>query len=141
MKTRIIAKAVLLNDKGDMLVLRRSKTDTRRPLQWDLPGGTVDEGEELSVATVREVEEETGIKIQEARLDLVYADAAIREDLNVVWVFFVAKTTSGKVQLSFEHDKYEWVSIKNAINMFEYPLQRELLTHIYENDIVKDLPL
>lgn len=34
--TRVIAKVVLLAPDGETLLMRRSSSDTRRPLEWDL---------------------------------------------------------------------------------------------------------
>ena len=65
MKTRIVQKAVVLNDAGEVLMLRRSKTDTRRPMQWDLPGGLREENEELLAGVEREITEETGLSVND----------------------------------------------------------------------------
>src|SRR5690606_31564183 len=55
--------AILRNEKGEFLLLRRSENSHSNPGKWDLPGGKLVRGERLEEAVVREVWEETGIPI------------------------------------------------------------------------------
>lgn len=48
------AGGAVLNDRGELLMISLRG-------RWDLPKGHIEEGEESSVAALREVEEETGI--------------------------------------------------------------------------------
>lgn len=139
MKTKLVAKAVLVNSQ-DVLLIRRSNTDTRRPLEWDLPGGMVEEGEEFNMATAREIQEETGLVIDPGHLDAVYAKTEIRNDINVIFMFFAAKSNSREVRLSFEHDKHKWLPLKQAIAEMKYYLHKELLQYIDEHALFDDLP-
>jgi len=128
--TIVLAKAVLRAEDGTILLLKRSETDERRPLQWDFPGGMVDEGENFVTAAVREIKEEAGIDIKPERLTLAYTTSAIREDKNVCWLIFVGETKKQDVKLSFEHSEFQWVSLDEAINAIEYDLQKNALIHI-----------
>lgn len=51
------AGGIIVDDSGDMLLIRRNG-------RWDLPKGKVEAGETLVQAALREVEEETGIKVE-----------------------------------------------------------------------------
>lgn len=51
------AGGVVSNDKGKRLLIYRLK-------KWDLPKGKLDKGENFSMAAVREVEEETGVRVK-----------------------------------------------------------------------------
>ena len=51
--------AFILNSRGQLLTLRRSKAPAKGTL--DLPGGFVDIGENINEALMREVKEETGL--------------------------------------------------------------------------------
>ena len=141
MKTQLVAKAIILNDKGEMLMVRRSKTAPRRPLQWDLPGGMVEEGEDIAAATARETAEEAGIQIEPKHLDLVYSHTEIMHDLNVIWLFYTGRATLTDVILSFEHDKFQWSTFTDAIAEFEYPSHRDALRYVHEHKLIQDLPL
>lgn len=125
----LVAKALLFN--GDqVLLLRRSNTDTRRPLQWDLPGGYVEDGEEIKEGCAREIDEEADLRVADKDLHLAYALTEIVDDKSVTWLIFIGRTTNTEVKLSYEHDKYEWVSLDKAIEMMEYPRHLKALKHI-----------
>lgn len=140
MKNVIVAKAVVFNEEGKLLALRRSETDERRPLQWDLPGGWVEDGEDFVQATVRETAEETGVDLDSHTLCLVFTKTAIKkpkdESMNVMWLFFLAKTKADTVTVSSEHSEHKWMTIDEALLEFEYPLQLEVLNHINDNGLI-----
>ncbi len=52
---KVSQKIFLKNKDGKILALRRSATDPRRPLTWDLPGGSIEEGEVMQDALNREI--------------------------------------------------------------------------------------
>ena len=109
-----VSKAIIVGDlegfnKDKILILRRSKRliTKESPWEWDLPGGHVHEGEPDDEALRREVEEETNIEL-----------------LHVPHWFMLAKNTrcyfvldwQGSLQLSDEHDDFEWIEPKEATN-------------------------
>lgn len=140
MRTVIVCKAVILNGESKLLALRRSETDDRRPLQWDIPGGWAEEGENFAEATARETEEEAGVTIDPNKLDLIYTSHAIKqakdENLNVLWLFFVGHTESNDVKISDEHNEYKWMTLDEALKEFEYPLHKELFEHLETNQLL-----
>ena len=60
--------AILRNEKGEFLLLRRSENSHSNPGKWDLPGGKLGQEETLGEAVAREVWEETGISIVPGKL-------------------------------------------------------------------------
>jgi 8-oxo-dGTP diphosphatase len=59
-----LAVRVLLTDRdGKILILKRSTDSKTNPGKWELPGGKVDQGESFDHALIREVYEETNLKI------------------------------------------------------------------------------
>jgi 8-oxo-dGTP diphosphatase len=48
------------NGAGDILLLHRNK---RGVLQWELPGGKLEDGEDGEAAAVREIQEELGVGV------------------------------------------------------------------------------
>jgi ADP-ribose pyrophosphatase YjhB (NUDIX family) len=61
--------AIIMNGDGHVLLQRRSDNGL-----WGLPGGSVEIGESVSTAILREVREETGLTVEIDRLVGVYSD-------------------------------------------------------------------
>ncbi|MDP9795153.1 8-oxo-dGTP diphosphatase [Catenuloplanes nepalensis] len=57
------ASAVVVNDAGELLLERRSDDG-----RWSIPSGVIDPGEQPAEAAVREVLEETGVRVTVERL-------------------------------------------------------------------------
>ncbi len=64
-KTILTVKAVIVNSQNEILLLKRSNK-ILNPGKWDLPGGTLEKAETLEEALTREIQEETGLKIEVA---------------------------------------------------------------------------
>lgn len=111
------AGGVVLNEKAEVLsIFRRG--------MWDLPKGKVDKGEEIISAAIREVEEETGIKVVELPIPLVstyhiYKLNSKRILKKTEW--FIMKANSGKLTPQIEEDIEEviWLPPKELLNKKE----------------------
>ena len=143
MKSIVIQKAFVVNNEGKVLAIKRSETDDRRPLQWDLPGGWLDEGETLERGIIREVKEETGVVAENPRL--VFTKTATRtwvegDDAkkkgNCIFLFYAVEATIDSVTLSYEHVAYEWMKLEDAIKVFTYELHSEALMYVLENELI-----
>ena len=66
------AAAILLNDEGHVLLVKHSYG----PLNWELPGGGAEVGESIIETALREVREETGLRVVAERVTGIYYDAA-----------------------------------------------------------------
>ncbi|MCC7445895.1 MAG: NUDIX domain-containing protein [Anaerolineae bacterium] len=60
--------AIVINDANEVLLQRRSDDG-----RWDMPSGILDPGEEPASAVVREVWEETGVRVIPERIVGVYS--------------------------------------------------------------------
>lgn len=62
MSARVVAVGALITDESGriLLILRRNEPSAGH---WSLPGGRVEPGESLERAVIREVEEETGLRV------------------------------------------------------------------------------
>ncbi|XWS27721.1 hypothetical protein CRYUN_Cryun25bG0005100 [Craigia yunnanensis] len=58
---RVGVGAIILNDKREVLVVQEKSGPFRGTGIWKIPTGVVDEGEDIFMAAIREVKEETGI--------------------------------------------------------------------------------
>ena len=64
--------AVVRDQRGRVLLIRRGDGSG-----WSLPGGFMEPGETIAECLVREVLEETGLKVEPERLVGVYSDPAV----------------------------------------------------------------
>jgi 8-oxo-dGTP pyrophosphatase MutT (NUDIX family) len=67
---RVGAAAVILDERGYVLLVRH----TYGRLNWELPGGASEPGESVVETALREVREETGLKVKAERLTGIYYD-------------------------------------------------------------------
>lgn len=107
--TKKIAKVVIINKSGKVLLLLRRK-DQLFPQRWDLPGGHLVVGESWEEGAIREVKEETNLDLK---------------DLEMIWdkgknKYFKTSSFAGnlfnKEQLP-EHDDFIWADPKKLNNL------------------------
>jgi ADP-ribose pyrophosphatase YjhB (NUDIX family) len=70
---RSSVSAVIFDRRGRLLLQQRSDGG-----QWGLPGGAVEIGESVHDAVIREVREETGLRVAVRRLVGVYSDPGLQ---------------------------------------------------------------
>jgi 8-oxo-dGTP pyrophosphatase MutT (NUDIX family) len=70
---RASASAVIFDRRGRILLQQRSDGG-----QWGLPGGSMEIGESVAEAVVREVREETGLSVVPRRVIGVYSNPALQ---------------------------------------------------------------
>ncbi|HEX6686069.1 MAG TPA: NUDIX domain-containing protein [Candidatus Limnocylindrales bacterium] len=106
------ANVVVVNDSGEILMIRRSDNDN-----WALPGGAMDLGESLPAAAIRETVEETGVQVEITGLVGIYTDPRhvilytsnneVRQEFSVV---FTARPLSGTPTPSDESREVRWIA-------------------------------
>jgi 8-oxo-dGTP diphosphatase len=101
------AKVMILDKQGRCLLLRRSSQSKANAGMWDLPGGKVDAGETFDKALLREVAEETGLTISLERV--LGASESVLSNCRVAYIILEGRIKTGKIHLSDEHDKCQWV--------------------------------
>jgi len=111
--------ALVRNEKGEYLLLRRSENSRTNPGKWDLPGGKVDRGETLKEAVAREVQEETGISVNPGGIagEVTFELPAKK----VIAIVYDGGFNVIDVQLSYEHVEYAWVALEEIVKMEALP--------------------
>lgn len=112
---RKISAIVVLNDKKEALVLKRSADARSYPDHWNFPGGSVEPNETIETAAVRELEEEAGIKVSEDSIS--YFQAISLEKM--VIHYFITNEYSGDVSINWESSDYMWVPL-DKINKLKF---------------------
>jgi len=111
MKTKISSvMSIILNTSGSVLILQ----DRRK--RWTLAGGQIDKGESQTKALLREVKEETGLKIKLLKKLWTSTKRYGKKHKKRAKIFLslISKKAIKKLKLSFEHLKAKWVKPKAA---------------------------
>ena len=99
------ALVIILDDKNKVLLLKRSqKVDTYRGL-WGFPGGKREDGETSVDAAVREVYEETSLRV--CPKELIYVFTMTRRPCKDI-VFFLTSKWAGTPKVDWESDEFAW---------------------------------
>jgi len=132
-KPFVVAKTLLINDRNQALVLRRSVWPEKpeRSHQADIPGGMVDVGELEINGAAREIKEETGIVINPQDLILGYTKTFYDDlhDQSHTKFFYVSRIDhTPEVIISYEHESYDWTPVPQLLEKYEF-------TEFYEESI------
>lgn len=113
----ITVKAVVVKDGDKVLILKRPVDDYHGAGNYDLPGGSLDANEHMREALQREVREETGIEVEVGPIVHIVDAILKRDDTSVCrkGIRFIAYHKDKEVDLSEEHDQFEWMPIDEAI--------------------------
>ncbi|MEM3880843.1 MAG: NUDIX domain-containing protein [Candidatus Bathyarchaeia archaeon] len=90
---------------------------------WVIPGGYVKPNETIEQTVIREVAEETGLKIAPTKLIGVYDDFLYDKDEQIHHIIIAYKTevVGGQIIFSQEAKAYRWLSVSEAIVSCEVP--------------------
>ena len=75
---------------------------------WTMPGGKLDFHEELEDAACREVEEETGFKIDKAKLRIINVGNEIVPDNHFVTIGYLYENPEGEAEVKEPDEITEW---------------------------------
>ena len=115
-----------------VLALQRG-SGTRCPLAWEPVHGHIEPGEEPEDAALRELREETGLEVERlyiVRVQPFYLRKVRAVELAIVFAAFVAEP--GEVTIAGEHQRYEWLSVDEALARFGFPAERASLRETVE---------
>ncbi|MBI2207904.1 NUDIX domain-containing protein [Candidatus Woesearchaeota archaeon] len=98
---------------------------------WDFPKGHIEE-KEVDIDTIkREVREETGIKdievVKGFKEKISYYFKQNGELISKEVVFYLAKTSTEQVKISFEHIGYIWLPYDKAVEKLTFKNAKEIL--------------
>lgn len=115
--------AIVKNNKGEILILRRAKSPQLG--KWGFPGGKIRLGEKITEAAERKVSEETGLKVKAERIagffpSIVYQNKKLSFHANIIPVVMGAIRPRDIVKLDEnEHDEFKFVNLRD---IRKYPL-------------------
>lgn len=105
-KIMVVGLVIIFNNEGNILVVRRSSNTNWCPNCWAVVGGKIEKGESPDEGMVREVREETGIKLSKYKLKKLI------KDKNIIEYLYIGKVDNDFVELNNEHTEYKWATIE-----------------------------
>lgn len=122
--------AVVRNAAGELLLIHKTDNDL-----WALPGGGHDVGESIGDTVVREVEEETGMRVvvdgvvglyTDPQHVMAYDDGEVRQQFSIC---FQAAPVGGELRTSSESKEVRWVSPSDLDDLTIHPSMRLRIDH------------
>ncbi len=89
-----IAVDVIIEMDGGLVLIERKNY----PYGWAIPGGLVNYGEKVEEAAIREIKEETNLKIKSLKLFGVYSDPKRDPRRHVISLVYITKVDRGKIK-------------------------------------------
>ena len=98
--------------KDDNVLVTKYKEGNKKSEYYDIPGWKIEEGENSEQTAIREMKEETGVKVR----NLKYKGNMIVEYPNRIFDFdvFITNESEGKPQ-EYEENTSEWLGIKELL--------------------------
>lgn len=129
----LIVHALLYNDRREVLFIRRSLTENVLPGMWDIPGGTLEDGEDPKDGVLREIMEEIGVTVSDLSLFAFTSNVDTVKNKQFVRLIFIGGVdSSAQVTLNLDdHDMYQWILVDKIPN--------DILLVDYLNDIIASL--
>jgi len=121
---------------GRVVLIRRGKEPLRG--RWVIPGGTVELGETLQDALVREMQEETGLLVRPREVVLVF-DRIQREGTSVeyhyVVIDYACEYVSGELKAGSDADEVALVAPEELDGYNLPPQARDLVVDVFRRGV------
>jgi len=140
-KSNTIQVHIAAYDENELkyLLLRRSEDVKVYPSIWQTITGTIEPDETAVQAAFRETMEEVSLKPIRAWTVPYVTSFFIhkRNQIGFSPVFGFLVEYNATIQLSTEHQAYQWLNFEDAIKLLVLPSHKEALT-IFHNDILNN---
>lgn len=105
---RPFACDAVLIEGGKILLIRRAAEPFKG--MWAVPGGRIEDDETAEECLVREMEEETGLKVEPVRLTGIYSDPK-RDPRLVIAAAYLVKRVGGKEKAGDDAGETRWFGL------------------------------
>jgi len=128
----LVGVGVVIVCNGKILLEKRKKEPGKG--KWSIPGGLVELGESLEQTVIREVHEETCLKVEKPELIDVVENINIDENSRVKYHFvmidYFVKLKGGKLKPADDASELTWVTLKEAE---DYDLSKRFREFFHKN--------
>jgi bis(5'-nucleosidyl)-tetraphosphatase len=98
---------------------------------WDFPKGAVEKGETEEQAAAREILEETGLRVKDFvphfRKEIEYHYRRQDGLAHKRVIFFLTRSDSDNVRISYEHSGYEWLTYAESLRRLTFENAKNVL--------------
>ncbi len=125
-----VAKLILRDQNGLYLLLYRNDHPAfgQDP---DLPGGTIEEGEDPIKALIREVKEEIGITLNSKSIKKLHESNEYDKG-NIYYLYEAMHKETPVITISWEHSRYSWLSLSDFAAITNTAIDRYMhMVHDY----------
>lgn len=120
--------AVIRNNEGKYLVLKRSEREIAYPGMYTFPGGKVEDNDTVEETLIKEAKEEANLDLKPGKI-LLKDKSFIRPDDQTVKVFsyLCEVENSDNIKISDDFTDYKWVSFGELNDISHVGIEDELL--------------
>lgn len=135
----ILVAAVVYNQQGEILFVKRNQNHKSFRGFWQLPEGKMEFGEQTQETLLRELKEEVGLKLINSKVLITNSKviSAANKHFHILRIILKVEC-KGKITLGGEHSTYQWVSLKKAANLRQlFPGLKEALLDLKDQPQAK----
>lgn len=133
----IVACETYVVFQDQVLMHKRAETKSKFPGFWIGPGGHVEEGEDVMLAAIREIKEETGVTLRPEEVSLKVLAFHHHLDRGEVWMEYLFRAEISKEQEihSTNEGETKWVSINDLMSLENvFPPSKFYLKHVLDKN-------
>jgi len=134
-KTNLIeAHIIQRTEEGIETLIMKRASNQKYPNIWQMVTGKISENEKAYQAAIREIKEETNLKVDKLYIvpNVNYFYNNFDDSITIIPVFAAVITSDENLKISHEHSEYEWTKIEEAKKRFAWQGQKKSI------DIIED---
>lgn len=134
LKTNLVSSIVFCKRNGEVMMLMLKRIGDN---YWCNVAGKIELGESATAAVIREIAEETQLKVDELyNADYLQQFYHAQTDQIFMAIGFVAFCAGEQpVIINHEHTEYRWCSLEEALILAPFPNQHQFYKHVWKHFI------
>lgn len=121
---RLYARAIIFDESREsVLLIKKHSSQKIGPGAWLLPGGTVEFGEDIEATLLREIQEETNLRI--VNLKLITIKKMVIQDVHWLGIYYlgeVAQMTDLKNIEESKHETVQFIPLTDVPDLRDYTI-------------------
>lgn len=128
---KIFSRAIILNNKKEILLIK--KNNKQKYWAWNimLPGWTVEFWEKVEDSLIREIKEETNLDIE--NLKIFDTKTLIIWEEHWLWVYFIASAKNLEDLKNMEPEKHDFCEFFDILKIENDFICKNIILNFYKN--------